>query len=89
MKWFIILIMIILPVIASADDDGAPVADPAASSGPEVETQGDPHAQEQVRDGDSAGSVDVAAKVPASRGDKDDKTGVRFQSIEDLNKLGR
>ena len=89
MKWLIILMVVVLPVIASAEDEGAPVPDPAASGAPEVESQSDQRTQEPGRDADPVKPVDTAEKVPSPRVDKDVNSGVRFQSIEDLNKLGR
>lgn len=90
MKWLIILMVVVMPVITFAEDEGAPGADPAAFAGaPEVESPSEPRTQEPGRDGDPAKTLEGAEKAPATRGDKDVNSGVRFQSIEDLNKLGR
>jgi hypothetical protein len=88
-KWLIILLVVALPVVVFAEDEGAPVTDPADSGAPVVESSGDLRAQEPVRDGEPAKPGDTVGKVPPPQRDKDDKSGVRFQSIEDLNKLGK
>jgi hypothetical protein len=88
-KWLIILLVVALPVVVFAEDDGAPVTDPADSGAPVIESLGDQRAQEPVKDGEPAKPGDAVGKVPPPQGDKDDKSGVRFQSIEDLNKVGR
>ena len=89
MKWLIILMMVVLPTIASAEDEVVPIPDPAVSGVPLVEPQIDPAAQEPGRDGDPAKPAEAAEKAPAKRGDKDENSGVRFQSIDDLNKVGK
>jgi hypothetical protein len=88
-KWLIILLVVALPVVVCAEDEGAPVIDPADSGAPVVESSGDQRDQEPARDGEPAKHGDAAGKVPPPQGDKDEKSGVRFQSIEDLNKLGK
>jgi hypothetical protein len=86
MKWLIMLMMVVLPVIASAEDEAAPAPDPGA---PAVESQIDPGTQDPARDGDPARPAEAVEKAPAKQGDKDGNSGVRFQSIDDLNKVGR
>jgi hypothetical protein len=88
-KWLIILLVVALPVVVFAEDEGTPVIDPADSGAPVVDSSGDQHAQEPVKDGEPAKTGDAVGKMPPPQGDKDDKSGVRFQSIEDLNKVGR
>ena len=88
-KWLIILMVVALPVVVCAEDQGAPIIDPADSGVPVVESSGDQRAQEPAGDGEPAKPGNAMGKVPSPQGDKDEKTGVRFQSIEELNKLGR
>ena len=90
MKWFIILLMIVLPVIAVAEDEGAPpVIEPAGAEAPAAETQDGQGTMEPVRKDDAAKPAEPSDKGGAPQGNKDDSSGVRFQSIDDLNKLGR
>jgi hypothetical protein len=91
MKWVIILLLLVSPVIAVAENEGAPpVAEPAVAEAPAADAKQDGQgAMEPGRIVDTAKPGDTSEKGGAPRGDKDDSSGVRFQSIDDLNKLGR
>jgi hypothetical protein len=85
MKWIIILMIAVLPVTVSAEDETVPGTD----SGVSVETQSDPGIQETGRDADPPKEVDSADKAPSTRTDQTENNGVRFKSIDDLNKGGK
>jgi hypothetical protein len=90
MKWFIILLMLVSPVIAVAEDEGAPaVAEPAVAEAPAAEAQDGQGAGEPGRAAEPAKPGEAGGKGGTPRSDKDDPSSVRFQSIDDLNKLGR
>ena len=88
MKWLIIMLVVLMPVIGYGEEEGMP-GDPSASGAPEFEQQSDPSAQEPVMEGEPAKSADTAGKALSPQSDKNVNSGVRFQTIEDLNKLAK
>ena len=86
MKWLIIMLVVLMPVIGFGEEEGMPGADPSVSGAPEFEQQSDQSAQEPGRESEPAKPVDVTEKVPSTQSDKNVNSGVKFQTIEDLNK---
>lgn len=90
MKWLIMLLVAVLPVIASAEDDTAPVPDQAGSTAPVVEEAPKvPDTPEQGKEPDPLKPAESVEKPPPKSEETGNASGVRFQSVDELNKRWR
>lgn len=85
MKWFIVLILALLPVITCAEDERDQAAEPTGSGAPAVESPVDSSDQEPARD--AAKSTEPAEKAPEKKDNAGENSGVTFRSIDELNKM--
>jgi len=86
MKWILFLILALSPSFAYAESEGTPADESVTTT---VESQSMQGLPEPQIDADSVKPAEKQDPVPLKQGEKDESANVRFQSIDDLNKIGR